>query len=467
MASYDRISELPDFLLTQILLNLPTKDSVKTSILSKRWEFVWLSVPGLDLKVKDFPLLGRVFESFLDRFMEFNQESRMQKFKIHKKSWDYIQIEEYIGTAVDRGIQHLDVETDIGHRMPHNFYKSKTLVSLKLVTIGIKDPQFVVSLPCLKIMHLEDIGYGDEPLIMEKLISGCPVLEDLTVIKRNDFCEALGFLRVRSQTLKRFRLTFKYGLFSNECLVEIDAPRLEYLKFNHNQSDTIVVKNLNSLSMIDIETEFVVKFGGSTFEPYDQRKRDTIRDFLTGISSVRHMIISQFTLEFYMIYPFISSCRLSTYILDLDQSPNSLTYIVWTLCSLTPCCPNLKILILDLVVSQLLEQIELSYVPQCLISTLECVEINIMMVKEEVGTKLYKYFLENSAVLKKLTIQEPLIMKMLVSGCLVLKYLLVVRNLDDIVVVLLVNSQDSKGSERRIDGVCLGKFYPIRISYTE
>lgn len=50
------------------------------------------------------------------------------------------------------------------------------------------------------------------------------------------------------------------------------------------------------------------------------------------------------------------------------------------------------------------EEIELSYVPQCLISTLECVQINKLIMKEETGIKLVNYFLDNSAVLKKLTV---------------------------------------------------------------
>lgn len=61
-----------------------------------------------------------------------------------------------------------------------------------------------------------------------------------------------------------------------------------------------MVKNLTSLFKIDIDTKFNVEFGGSPLKPGNFSKRDTIRDFLTGISSVRHMIISQPTIEVYI-----------------------------------------------------------------------------------------------------------------------------------------------------------------------
>ena len=58
-----------------------------------------------------------------------------------------------------------------------------------------------------------------------------------------------------------------------------------------------MVKNLSSLVKIDLDSDFNVNVDTSPLEPADLSKRDIIRDFLTGISGVRHMIITNLTLE--------------------------------------------------------------------------------------------------------------------------------------------------------------------------
>ncbi|KAG2302264.1 hypothetical protein Bca4012_060583 [Brassica carinata] len=386
---YDRISALPDSLITEILLWLPTRDSIKTSVLSTRWRNLWLDVPGLDLLSNDLDSFSKVLtNNFGNSFLKFNRQTRLHKFKIkydyHNSFVDPSQIREWIVTAVDhRGVQHLDAEVQNAKFhicfLPVNIYNSNTLVSLKLQHVVVpKNPEFVFSLPCLKILHLKKIRY------------------ELNMV-RFQF-ESVKTLHVRSQTLKIFCLTFHPGSFDTKDSVEIDAPRLKYMSF----SDRIVVKNLNSLLKIDIDTDFNLT---CPLVSEVVSKRDLIHEFLTGIASVTHMIISHPTLEILYRYSqvgqFPSFHNISHFQASFSSSSLPLLLVFLESCS------NLKSLILDFSVSTEPEQkIDLTKVPQCLVSTLERVEINKLNMWEGTGIKLAIYFLKNSAVLKKLSLND-------------------------------------------------------------
>ncbi|CAG7907187.1 unnamed protein product [Brassica rapa] len=66
----DRISGLSDELLVRILTFIPTKVAVSTSILSKRWEFLWTWVPKLEFV--DNKYVSDLARMFLARFLSLN-----------------------------------------------------------------------------------------------------------------------------------------------------------------------------------------------------------------------------------------------------------------------------------------------------------------------------------------------------------------------------------------------------------
>ncbi|WZZ83455.1 hypothetical protein YC2023_104027 [Brassica napus] len=421
MSGIDRISELPESLLTQILSFLPTKQSVQTSVLSTRWKNLYLNVPGLDLNLSAIPydademLLS--FLSFIDKLLESSPESKLFKVKVKCRDTMIDGFRDRIGIMIDRGTQHLDVESstydiedDSFHHpcvdfMPMNLYTSKTLVYLKLTSSGLDDPGFVF-MPCLKFMHLEEVKWR---VHLEKLLSGCPVLEELALLRDLDDDYAVAYdeftvMRVRAQSLKRFRVLplrqVRDCRSRVNCTLEIDAPGLKHMSLGEDQFDSIVVKNLTSLLVVELDIKFFVKFG-VIFNPWNLAKSNEIRDFLNGISSVRHMIISAKTvkaLEYYsqaeMIPKFNNLSRLQAMF-----HSNLLQFLP----AFLECFPNLKHLVLKVVHSEEMgEGLELTDVPRCVSSTLECVEIQEKLELEEGKMKATSYFLGNSAVLKKL-----------------------------------------------------------------
>ncbi|XP_018463636.2 putative F-box/FBD/LRR-repeat protein At5g44950 [Raphanus sativus] len=418
------LSALPDALITHILSFLPTKDSIKTSFISKRFRDLWLQVPGLDINSHVPP----VIKKFISRFLEINRGLCLQKLKITSdgRSAYHHGTREFIAGVINRrGVQQLDVATLerplTKELMPVDIYKSNTLVSLKLANVRMPNPpEFVVSLPCLKTMHLEDIITQD-PLIIEKLVSGCPVLEDLTVFRVFD--DNVPVLRVRSHCLKRFCVKFgrERMIPGKEYAVEIDAPGLKYMNFRDNLSDRVVAKNLSSLFKIDIDTQFSL---GITTTSTLQMKKANISDFLKDVSTVRHMIISQPTIE--VLYSWMNHGPFTKFLNLTRLEASFCTLLLQKLTHFLEGFPKLKHLTLYLLYLKDLEpeNLELTVVPRCLLYTLECVEIKegatvekagkkraryskrtkVSKHKKKIWTEIVRYILENSLVLKKLVL---------------------------------------------------------------
>ncbi|KAJ0669160.1 putative F-box domain-containing protein [Helianthus annuus] len=79
----DRLSRLPEDTLSHILSLITTKFVMRTSILSKRWRYTWMSVNNLDFD-DIHPFHSEiVLSKFLDRVMENCKSSQIQSFRLH------------------------------------------------------------------------------------------------------------------------------------------------------------------------------------------------------------------------------------------------------------------------------------------------------------------------------------------------------------------------------------------------
>ncbi|XP_020876307.1 putative F-box/FBD/LRR-repeat protein At5g22610 [Arabidopsis lyrata subsp. lyrata] len=419
-AREDLISKLPDALISQILSYLPTKDIVRTSVLSKRWKRVWLLIPGLDLDSYEFPDYN-TFVSFVNKFLDFSRE---QKSCLHKLKLDIHKDHEndqscatpWIDFVARGNLTHLDVEfggyalwREFWEMMPVSLYICETLLHLRLYRVLMGNFESV-SLPRLKTLCLERNIYPNEASV-ESLISSCPVLEDLTIVRMNDNVKVL---RVYSQSLTSFSVGYnpgdlirKYNYYSekvreNSGLV-IDAPRLKYLTFNYERSKSKIVRNLSSLVKVNVLSAFDISSVVGCSE------QQMAHNFFTGISRVREMIISQNMMERIFSYLSVDSlpqfCNLSY--LKGNVCSTSVTFLdVFT--KLLESCPNLKsiVLVLTCFTDYTDEMVEMRVwsVPKCLLSSLEFVEIKNEYEADDGVLEVARYFVENSINLKKLVL---------------------------------------------------------------
>ncbi|CAL9243797.1 unnamed protein product, partial [Arabidopsis halleri] len=223
----DCISLLPNDFLLEILSLLPTKDVLNTSVLSKRWRYLWKLVPKLDyIDLDDNSDYGR-FLRFVDRSLLSNTAPVLESlhFKLDRE-FSEVDIGFWIRTAVERGLRELNFyysyTIDEPIKLPQSLYTCGTIVVLKLKNVSLLDVRFPVCFQLLKTLHLEWVIFLDDES-PQKLLSSCPVLEDM-VLNRADGDNVISF-SVKVPSLQRFI----YDSASESELV-LNTPSLKYLK---------------------------------------------------------------------------------------------------------------------------------------------------------------------------------------------------------------------------------------------
>ena len=273
IAVVDRISDLPESLLCHILSFLPTKESVATSILSSRWKLHWTLVPKLDLDSEEISASELLLDD--DDEDEYLRESEimfahvvssvlaqqecgeLQTFRLRWQFWwDGSHLDAWLRTAAARKVKELDLHifTD-GEKLklPPSFLSCRTLVVLKLsgtIAIDIDTPSLSFNFPSLKILliaiQLPSIINSRESSFL-KLLSGCPVLEDLS-------CTIELFEREYKlcvPTLKR--LSIRVADFTKfDYELEINAPALEHIEFYGDLRNIKFYEKLNNLVQADV-----------------------------------------------------------------------------------------------------------------------------------------------------------------------------------------------------------------------
>ncbi|KAH0877691.1 hypothetical protein HID58_065085 [Brassica napus] len=208
-----RLSDLDDFLLCKILSGFPTKESVRTSVLSKRWRNLWLNVPALDLDSSDFSD-DDVVMGLVDRFL-LCSENKQQLERFRLKYWAHHQFRSRFKSCIDavtaRSILQFNVENSVDYdelvKMPPSFYSCE--------------------------------GVRGSSTILETLISSCPALEALTIFRGAN--DNLIDVCVRSQSLKTFELDCLRWTSEGHA-VQIDAPRLESMTLSDHLSHSFIIR---------------------------------------------------------------------------------------------------------------------------------------------------------------------------------------------------------------------------------
>ncbi|KAJ3676396.1 hypothetical protein LUZ60_003808 [Juncus effusus] len=283
----DRISSLPDSILTDILSRLQAKEVIQTCIISKRWSKLWPFVPCLDFhyieseseetRARD---LER-FENFVSMFLfrrdnatdlhtfSIQHQGRYQKFKsAFVRMWML-----YALTHNPKKL-HMELWGCVGFQLPDCFFTCESLEDVYMELGALDHKEKIVpdkiSLPRLRKLEIKYAYFGDDYL--EKFIFGCPVLESLCM----NGCD-LKMDNISCRTLKK--LSVRYCCFISNC--SISAPNLESLEFTEPIGAWTKLKDMSKVTKakVSIHSSKV----RSAYYGYE---------FFSSLSSVENLYVS-------------------------------------------------------------------------------------------------------------------------------------------------------------------------------
>ncbi|KAK6127520.1 hypothetical protein DH2020_038723 [Rehmannia glutinosa] len=228
-SSPDRLSELPEHLLVEIISFLEMKDAVKTSALSKTWKHLWTHVDKIVYEFDDRQPTAKLpeFISFVHRTLMQCTCPNLKKFalSVYNGSYGHQLLDEWLQWVFKKNLKFLKLDLLLEYYcLPEWFYHSSSLVKLE---INVNTPWWhngeTVSWTSLKSLQLFDVSIGDEQIAI--LLSGCPVLETIVLYRH----VAISYLNIKSPSVRSLKLTELSDDGFLESL-EVDSPCLKELE---------------------------------------------------------------------------------------------------------------------------------------------------------------------------------------------------------------------------------------------
>ncbi|VFQ59570.1 unnamed protein product [Cuscuta campestris] len=199
----DRLSAFPDCLLIHILSFLGLKKAAITSLLGKRWKFLWTELPTLEFKFWDFSgektkancdFVARVHKTLATR-----SGKSLEKLEV---TFKYIEcfasdVDSWLRVAVKLEVKHVVLSMDYNgdlYTLNKEMCSCSSLTSLSLDGCTI-EPQRAISWPSLTSLEIYNVDLPQP--VVENILSGCPALKSLYLIG----CWGFTFLLIKSQNL--------------------------------------------------------------------------------------------------------------------------------------------------------------------------------------------------------------------------------------------------------------------------
>ncbi|MCD9559240.1 hypothetical protein HAX54_017098, partial [Datura stramonium] len=193
----DRISELPGNVIDRILELLPVKDAAKTSILSKKWRYIWGMLPSLRLNkafcyklaVKSQPVFKEIVDTILLQHLGAIVKFYLDVSGVRMSS--YAHIDRWMHYITRNGVKelYLHMSNNSTYKLPCYVLNCPTLTRLELSNCVFKPPNSFVGLRHLITIRLERITFVPTT---EFCVINCPLLVNLALLD----CRGAQYLNI-------------------------------------------------------------------------------------------------------------------------------------------------------------------------------------------------------------------------------------------------------------------------------
>ncbi|XP_060965005.1 putative F-box/LRR-repeat protein At5g41840 [Cannabis sativa] len=237
----DRISKLPNGVIHHMMSFLPTKDVVRTCLLSKRWKLIWYSVPALSFS-DHIEVEGRQeFYNYIEKYLEHRKrgmyyivDSVITSFKLNMLNYWHCKCEKSKADDIlDKWLafivlnkveeiylsiwpkQHWIFEESYYYFcyycLPKIWFENATYLTVLELEYVELDASCSFSFPSLKILSLKEIHHSNtaEDDVVFKFLLGCPSLEKLWLLDYEFLC-----IDNKPQLLLSLSLKFFESFFS-------------------------------------------------------------------------------------------------------------------------------------------------------------------------------------------------------------------------------------------------------------
>ncbi|KAK0588730.1 hypothetical protein LWI29_004723 [Acer saccharum] len=281
----DRLSNLPNPIIYNILSLMDTKYAVRTCVLSKTWLFHWRYIHSLNFDTKTFTKVS-TFRKFvlhvlrrrrpfgvrrLKFLVDYHYKAKSRNSSVEKKVSDY--------AALYGGLEEL--ETKFDSKFPESIVQCQSLKTLKLSTYSIEDLQDSFDFASLTTLQLSGTSFSQTHNNSFDIFSTCLNLENLILINCSlDGREIFEISALRLINLSISNFYLEGSNIINEKLVisaptlvnlnisnlefeglnvdymkevvVISAPRLKFFNFRADHRQTLSIEKCSSLEKMNV-----------------------------------------------------------------------------------------------------------------------------------------------------------------------------------------------------------------------